>query len=232
MDVDSPPELAQLLGDLAIELQHERGTEATLRAIVGGAVSLVPGTWGAGISLVRGRKVSAEAPTNPVVAELDELQNSLNEGPCLSALREHHTVHIEDMATETRWPRFARAALDRCVRRMLSFQLFVLDDNLGALNLYGNHGAAFNEESVLIGGVLAQHASIAMIGAAAEAQFDIALASRDIIGQAKGLLMHREDLTGLQAFALLLKTSQNTNIKLVEIARWVVDQHESGLNPT
>lgn len=232
MDVVSPPELAQLLGDLAIELQHESGTPATLRAITEGAVSLVPGAWGAGISMVEGRKVSAEAPTNPVVAELDELQNLLNEGPCLSALHEHHTVHIEDMATDPRWPRFARAALDRGVRSMLSFQLFVIDNNLGALNLFGNHSAAFDEESRLIGGVLAQHASIAMIGAAAEAQFDTALASRDIIGQAKGLLMHREHLTGLQAFALLLKTSQNANIKLVEIARWVVDQHESGLNPT
>ena len=232
MDVDSSPGLAQLLGDLAVGLQHETSTEATLRAITEGAVSLVPGTWGAGISRVQGRTVTAEAPTNPVVAELDELQNTLNEGPCLSALREHHTVQIEDMATESRWPRFARAALDRGVRSMLSFQLFVLDENLGALNLFGNHSAAFDEESLLIGGVLAQHASIAMIGAAAEAQFDTALASRDIIGQAKGLLMHREHLTGLQAFALLLKTSQNANIKLVEIARWVVDQHESGLNPT
>lgn len=231
MDVDSPPELAVLLGDLAIELQHETGTEATLRAITEGAVSLVPGTWGAGISMVAGRKVTPEAPTNPVVAELDQLQSSLNEGPCLSALREQHTVHIEDMASETRWPRFARAALDRGVRRMLSFQLFVIDDNLGALNLFGDHSEAFDEESRLIGGVLAQHASIAMVGAAAEAQFDIALASRDVIGQAKGLLMHREHLTGLQAFALLLKTSQNANIKLVEIARWVVDQHESGLLP-
>jgi hypothetical protein len=112
---------------------------------------------------------------------------------------------------------------------MLSFRLFVIDDTLGALNLFGNHEAAFDEESLLIGGVLAQHASIAMIGATAEAQFDVALASRDMIGQAKGLLMQREHLTGLQAFALLLKTSQNANIKLVEIARWVVDQHESEL---
>ena len=147
----------------------------------------------------------------------------------MSALREHHTVQIEDTATDTRWPRFARAALDHGVHSMLSFQLFVHDENLGALNLFGNHRAAFDEESLLVGGVLAQHASIAIIGAEAEAQFDAALARRDIIGQAKGLLMQRENLTGLQAFALLLKTSQNANIKLVEIARWVVEQHESGL---
>ena len=228
----SPPELAQLLGDLAIKLQHQTGSTATLQAITEGAVHLVPGAWQAGISLIQGRKLSAEAPTHPVVAELDELQNSLNEGPCLSALREYHTVHIQDMATDTRWPQFTRAAHARGVRRMLSFQLFVLDDNLGALNLYGgDHTPAFTEESELVGGVLAQHAAIAMVGAAAEAQFDVALASRDIISQAKGILMHRENLTGLQAFALLVKTSQDSNIKLIDIARWVVEHHESRLNP-
>jgi hypothetical protein len=146
-------------------------------------------------------------------------------------LREHHTVHIEDMATETRWPRFTRAASDRGVRSLLSFQLFVRRENLGALNLYADHSAAFTEESQLIGGALAQHASIAMIGAAAETQFGAALASRDIIGQAKGFIMHRDNLTGIQAFALLLKTSQNANIKLIDVARWVVDQHESQFSP-
>jgi ANTAR domain len=117
------------------------------------------------------------------------------------------------------------------VRSLLSFQLFVRHENLGALNLYADHSAAFTEESQHIGSVLAQHASIAMIGAAAETQFGAALASRDIIGQAKGFIMHRDNLTGIQAFALLLKTSQNANIKLIDVARWVVDQHESQFSP-
>ena len=228
---ESPSGLAQLLGDLAMELQNQTGSQDTLRAIVDGSVSLVPGTRWAGISMIQGRSVSAEVPTDPLVAELDELQTALDEGPCISALREHHTVRIEDMATETRWPRFARVASDRGVRTMLSFQLFVRRENLGALNLYSDRIAAFTEESLLIGGVLAQHASIAMIGEAAQTQFDAALASRDLIGQAKGLLMGQTSLTGIQAFALLLKTSQHANIKLIDIARWVVDQHESGLNP-
>lgn len=168
---------------------------------------------------------------HPPVAELDELQTTLNEGPCISALREHDTVYIEDMATSTRWPGSPAPHPTAVWRSLLSFQLFVRRENLGALNLFADESAAFNEESLLIGGTLARHASIAMIGAAAQTQFDAALASRDIVGQAKGLLMHRENLTGIQAFALLLKTSQNANIKLVDIARWVVDQHESGLNP-
>ena len=112
---ESPSGLAQLLGDLAMELQNQTGSQDTLRAIVDGSVGLVPGTRWAGISMIQGRSVSAEVPTDPLVAELDELQTALDEGPCISALREHHTVRIEDMATETRWPRFARARIGpRC----------------------------------------------------------------------------------------------------------------------
>lgn len=44
----------------------------------------------------------------------------------------------------------------------------------------------FTDESVFTGELLAQHASVALFGAAAEAQFDDALSSHDIIGQAMG----------------------------------------------
>jgi GAF domain-containing protein len=184
---------------------------------------------GPGISLIEGRRVTPAAPTDELAAELDSLQNKFDEGPCLDALREHHTVHIEDTSTDTRWPRFGRAATDRGVRSVLSFQLFVREENLGALNLYGDAAKVFTEESELIGAVLAQHAAVAMVGAQEARRFDTALASRDIIGQAKGLLMCRESLTGLAAFDLLARASQSLNIKLVTLARRIVDDHEKGL---
>jgi len=167
-------------------------------------------------------------PSDPLVAVLDGLQSSLDEGPCLDALRDYHTVHIEDMTNEPRWPRFTAAAVERGVRSSLSFQLFVTSKNLGSLNLYGEEPGVFDEESTLVGELLAQHASVALIGAATTSQLQSALASRDAIGQAKGILMHREDLTGEAAFQLLLTTSQNANIKLVELARWVIEQQVSG----
>lgn len=222
-------DVAHLLGDLAIELQDQSDIEATLQAIVRGAVDIVPGAQWAGISLIQGREVRSRTPSDPLVAELDEAQTALDEGPCISALREHHTVRIDDMAAKTRWPRFAQAAMERGARSLLAFQLFVRHENLGALNLYGAAPEAFDDDSVFIGEVLAQHASVAMVGAAAESQFQAALASRDIIGQAKGILMHRRSVTGLQAFRMLLQASQNTNIKLVNVARWVVEQHETEL---
>jgi GAF domain-containing protein len=227
---DQPLEsLAEVFGDLAVEMQAQKGGSDTLQSIVEAAPKVVPGARWAGISLVQGTKIVSEVPTSRSVAELDQLQSDLNQGPCLTALREYHTVHIDDMRTETRWPDFGREALQRGTRSMLSFQLFVRSENLGALNLYSDEPGAFSEDSFLIGEILAQHAAVAMIGAAAETQFENALATRDVIGQAKGMLMQRDNLTGLQAFSLLTRASQQTNIKLSDVARWLVNEHESKL---
>jgi putative methionine-R-sulfoxide reductase with GAF domain len=227
----SRSELAQVLGALAIEMQAQTDSAATLRSIVEAAVSIVPGARWAGISLIEGRHVRSEVPTNPRVAELDQLQTALGEGPSLSSLREHHTVHIEDTAAETRWPAFVRRAAELGVRSVLSFQLFVRSENLGVLNLFADAPGAFNDESLLVGGVLAQHAAVAMVGTAAESHFDATLATCDVIGQAKGILMHRDSLTGLQAFAVLTGASQRTQVKLVDLAGWLVEYHESHLSP-
>ncbi|HEY2503058.1 MAG TPA: GAF and ANTAR domain-containing protein [Mycobacterium sp.] len=231
MGVDQPHErLAQVFGDLAVELQDLKATSDILQSIVEAARGIVPGTRWAGISLIPGKKVVPQVVSGRFVAELDQLQADFDEGPCLTTLREHHSVHIDDMRAETRWPAFAREAQQRGILSLLSFQLFVHSENLGALNLYGDQPGVFSEDSFLFGGILAQHAAVAMIGAAHQTQFEDALATRDVIGQAKGILMHRENLTGLQAFSLLTRASQHTNVKLVDVAHWLVDQHESGLD--
>ncbi|ODR11654.1 response regulator receiver protein [Mycolicibacillus koreensis] len=225
----SRSDLAVLLGNLAIEMQGRSDTETTLQAIVAGAMSIVPGARWSGISMIEGHTVTSRVPSADLVAELDQAQTRLGEGPCLSALGEQRTVLIEDTATETRWPRFTRLAAQRGVGSVLSFPLGVRHEHLGALNLYGAAAEVFTEESITVGEILAQHASVALLGAVSASQLQTALASRDVIGQAKGILMVRERLSGLQAFQLLLRTSQHTNIKLVDIARWVVEDHESRL---
>lgn len=214
-----PRDLAQILGDLAVEMQDQHGTESTLKSIVKGAVTIVPGARWAGVSLIEGRRIEPRVPSDPIVAKLDNLQSELNEGPCLTALREHRTVLIDDMADEARWPRFCEAAIDLGARTLLSFQLNVVHHDLGALNLYGAEPGLFAADSIAIGEIVAQHASVALIGAAAETQFDAALHSRDVIGQAKGIIMERFKVDSNAAFSLLIKLSQESNIKIVDIAR-------------
>lgn len=231
MSGDVRTELAQILGSLAVEWHSKRDAESTFLAIVEGALAVVPGACWAGISLIRDGTVQARVPSDPLIAELDMVQSDLGEGPCLDALRTHRPVLINDTASDSRWPGFTPAAAERGVRSLVSYPLFVqAGTTLGTLNLYARVTGAFADESIPIGELVAQHASVAMAGAAAQTQFDSAIASRDVIGQAKGMLMLRERITSADAFALMVKTSQETNIKLIDIARWLIEEHEATLH--
>jgi hypothetical protein len=106
---------------------------------------------------------------------------------------------------------------------MLSFQLYVAQDSLGALNLYSDQAEAFNDESENVGLLFAAHAAVAMAGARNHDYLTRALSMRDLIGHAKGILMERHRLTADQAFALLVRASQRTNTKLTDIAPNLAD---------
>ncbi len=218
------PNIGAAMAQLARTLQHEHSSEpATLQAVTTAAVRAVPGAAQAVISLViRQKMVQAHAATDPSAGRLDELQTELDDGPCLRAVREQQTVHIPDMATESRWPHFAAAATQAGVGAMLCFQLFVEGDNLGALNLYAATAGAFTEESETVGLIFATHAAVALAGAQQENQLSTALASRDIIGQAKGIVMERFHIDADHAFALIARLSQEQNIKLHTIATQLI----------
>ncbi|WP_229071604.1 GAF and ANTAR domain-containing protein [Actinoplanes sp. DH11] len=216
--------LAQTLSDMARSLQNENSLEDTLDGIVWAAVHTVPGAEHAGLTVVRGRReVTTRAASHDVVRRVDRAQYETGQGPCLDAVYEKQTVRLSDMATEDRWPDFTRQALERGVRSMLSFQLYVRQDDLGALNLYSPKADAFDDESENVGLLLAAHAAIAMAGAQKEHDLSLAISMRDVIGQAKGILMERYKITGDQAFQLLARTSQRANIKLAEVARYLVE---------
>ncbi len=106
---------------------------------------------------------------------------------------------------------------------MLGFQLFVEGDQLGGLNLYAGGPGAFDDESQDIGQMLAAHAAVAVAGAEREENLRSAVSSRDVIGQAKGILMERHELTADQAFAVLARVSQELNRKLADVARELTD---------
>jgi len=212
-------DLGQVMGRIARSIQEEHGdVEATLQAITAAALAAVPGADSVSISFVEGRQVRPRAATDGLPQEIDDLQSRLEEGPCLDALRRQTTVQVEDYEHEDRWPRFAAEARRQGVRSSLSFQLFVEGDDLGALNLYARVPHAFDQESEVIGQVFASHASIALSAAQNEQNLRRAIDKRDLIGQAKGILMERYKLTAGQAFHLLVRSSSHTNRKLFDIA--------------
>jgi GAF domain-containing protein len=183
-------------------------------------VDNVPGAQFAGISVVQARnKISTPAWTDEVVRACDRAQYETGQGPCLDSVYEEQTVRLSDMRAEQWWPEFTkRVAADYGMGSMLSFQLYVSGDSLGALNLYNSSPEAFSDESEHVGLLLAAHAAVAMASAQHEQHLLQAMATRDLIGQAKGILMERYKITGDQAFSLLIRVSQNANMKLRDVA--------------
>lgn len=212
-------ELARLLGDFARSVGQEPDPASTLVEVVRAALDLVPGCDEASISVVRGRlRVSSEAASGPTVKAVDALQESLQQGPCLDAAYEHATVRVPDMATETRWPQFTAAALQLGVASMLSLQLYVDGDDLGALNLLSRRARAFTDESEQIGLLLAAHAAVAYSASCEKERMARGLLTQQVIGQAQGILMERHKITAERAFAGLVTASQQSNIKLRDLA--------------
>ncbi|GAA3547449.1 GAF and ANTAR domain-containing protein [Amycolatopsis ultiminotia] len=227
--------LVKALGDAArgLSARSSGGPEQVLELIVAGAVQTVPGAEQAGVLLLaRDGTVTSHAPSDEMVARIDRLQAQHQQGPCVTALWEQHTVTVDDLAGETtRWPVFAPEALASGVVSTLSFQLFTSEDTLGALNLYSGRRAGFDERSQMLGSLFASHAAQALGRAQETEQLHQALLTRDVIGQAKGILMERFGLGDDAAFAMLVRSSQDTNVKLVDVARWLTTEGKSRHEP-
>lgn len=214
----------QTFADIARALLAEHDVQQTLQKIVELAVETIDGCDHAGISFVQGKTFITPAATDDVPRAVDTIQYEADEGPCLDAIREHEVFQTGDLSRETRWPRFAhRAQSETGVTSMLSFRLFVEADTLGALNLYSTSEDAFDETALSVGSVFAAHAAVGLSSAMHDEQMDEALASRDIIGQAKGIIMAREGVNADQAFDMLRRASQRLNVKLRRLAEDVAE---------
>ena len=212
-------ELARRLAEAARGLQEQLDPQQVLDRVVSLAVAMVPGADEATITMVRARRhVYSAAATGELAAWFDVLQDETGQGPCLDAMWNQQTVRVDDLPADPRWPVLGPRAGERGVGSMLCLQLFVHEDTLGALDLLAHQKSAFTDESEHIGLLLASHAAIAVADAQKLEHAAIALANRDIIGQAKGILMERFKITADQAFDVLAKVSQDTNRKVYAVA--------------
>ena len=229
--------LRRILGELA-------GGESTWHAArlcaVGPAFT---GVNGLGIMLMSGDVPRGSLCTSDDVSQLiEELQYTLGQGPCIDAYQHDAVVTEPDLADpETpRWFAFSPPVLRAGVRAVFGFPLRVGTVRLGALNLYARLPGAYGLIDRTKAVIFAAHAGIALGTAEAledaavslQGEVDLlqnlreALASREVIGQAEGILMERERITSDQAFGVLRQASQHLNIKLREIAQYVVDTGE------
>ncbi|WP_199522374.1 GAF and ANTAR domain-containing protein [Geodermatophilus marinus] len=218
------------LASIARDLLNEPDTQHTLQRVVDAAAENLDGTVWASVSLVtQRREIETPVVTDDRAGHADRLQYELAEGPCLDSIWEQETFQIEDMTTEERYPRWARAVAERTgIRSSLSLQLYTDEEHnsLGALNLYSPVPGAFDAETRGEGLAFAAQAAVALRSAQSEQHLRTAMATRTLIGQAQGILMERLKITPDQAFAVLSRLSQHTNVKLREVARRLVETGE------
>ena len=211
--------------------QHRgtRDSRGTLNEIAESATRAVPGAQYAGLTMVSKKEgIRNVAATHPYVVALDDLQRSVQDGPCLTAAWENHTVRVDDLSAEERWPAYQASALDLTpIRSIVSFQVFAGERASGALNFFAERPHAFTDDAVELGLIFATHTAIAWGMLRRDEQFRSALSSRDDIGQAKGMLMERFDIDAVRAFELLKRLSQDTNTPLHEIAKRVTLARET-----
>jgi|tagenome__1003787_1003787.scaffolds.fasta_scaffold20010164_1 GAF domain-containing protein len=221
-------DLAELIGRVARELRNAPDVEHTLQRVVGLAADYLPGEVCASVSLVRGRRVETPVFSDERARHADQLQYAVDEGPCLDAIRRQETFRIDDMTTDRLYPSWARrVAAETDIRSSLSLQLFTDADSLGALNLYATHAHAFDDAEIRAEAtVLAAQAAVALRSALNETDLRTALITRNMIGQAQGILMERHKLTAERAFRVLAQVSQERNIKLRDVAQHLVDTGE------
>ncbi len=203
----------------------DRALDDVLNDVVAGAIENVPGAESASISVTTGRtELKTEVATDDLAVQHNQIQVKHGQGPCLAAAWEQPVVRVDDLTVETRWPAYVPDALATIpFRSILSFRLYTSDETLGSLTLYSRTAGNFAEDVEEIGLIFAAHAANAWTASERNMQFNSALASRDIIGQAKGMIMERYNIDAVQAFELLRRLSQDSNVKLAELARQLVE---------
>jgi GAF domain-containing protein len=199
-------------------------SETVLAELAEHAAVEIPGAQYAGITVTRNAKhIDTPAATHMWPVLLDKIQQRHREGPCLTAAWEEKIIHVADLATDDRFPLYRRDALaETPIRSIMAFQLFIAGQTMGALNVYAEQPHAFGPQTRTIGLLFAAHSSVAWNSVRRDEQFKRALASRDTIGQAKGMIMERYGVDAVQAFELLRKLSQDSNVPLVQVATELV----------
>jgi hypothetical protein len=229
------------------EAQHdaEQRLNGLLSTILESAVELV-GFDAATVTARHGRDVATVQATDQRLVALDDAQYESGEGPCLQVLDPHDPIYLEDAGDpDERWMHYAQTAEHLGVESSLSIHLPIDNETVaGSLNLYARRRVEMSDEDIQRALRFASQISAAMESidahrataeeyrSTAKLAQDMAEAmrSRAVIEQAKGMLMADHHISDEEAFTMLVRLSQRSNVKVRDVARRLVHTR-SGSEP-
>ena len=217
------PTIPEALSQAARDINTKRPLSEVLLSIAESAKQSMPGIDHVGISVTHpGHEVETLAATDEFVNQLDQLQYTLHEGPCLDAIWERGMVVVNHAETDPRWPRYLKEATSLGLRSQMGVRLYTEGETLGGLNLYATASDEIDPETEHIARLFASHAALALGKAKVEQNLSQAIESRKAIGQAIGIVMERYGLDEERAFQYLTRVSQSSNTKLRDVATELV----------
>ncbi|GAB4083344.1 GAF and ANTAR domain-containing protein [Modestobacter muralis] len=223
-----PAKTDRALQDLSALTLRRHSMDTLLQAVVDATASTLPGHVDSSISVLIGSRPATAVYTGQLALDLDESQYERGHGPCLHAATTGELVEITDARTETRWPDYTPRAVERHALSSLSVPLPMEGLHAG-LNIYATEADAFDDATQSAAREFARSAAAAIANMYdyqtardIAANLELALQSRAVIDQAKGILMERQKLTADQAFQTLAYASQAANVKLRDIADHLV----------
>jgi hypothetical protein len=184
----------------------------------------------AGLSLAHRGELGYVAGSDEQMRVIELFQSAHQEGPCVDSFRSGVAVHAPDISARLdHWPRWAPRALELGFRAADAFPLVLRQESIGALNLYSRRVRSMGERDILASTALADMATIGILhdrahreGQVVQSQLEMALQSRIVIEQAKGVIAEREGIAPHEAFDRLRQHSRSNNVKLPDTARQVV----------
>jgi GAF domain-containing protein len=227
-----PSEVQEELAGLQDALLHTDTVDQFLHELAVLAARTVSEGMSCGMALrPRGRRAAqtATACSDPLASEADRVQFEAGEGPAAHVLRHGRRVRIHDTATHDRWPRFCRRAAALGIRSCYALPLVTDGEPAGVLMLYARQPGAFGPAETSRAEQFAVYASGALTLSLRmtacldkNEQLRSSIVSRSVIDQALGVIMAEERCPQDKAFALLRSVSQNTNVKLRDLAATIV----------
>jgi GAF domain-containing protein len=225
-------EALERLGRLSL---RELSMDSLLQTVADLTKTVMPGSPETSVLLLVKDRPSTVVHTGQLAVDLDETQFATGHGPCLHAARTGELTEITDTRTEGRWRDYAQHAADLGNLSSLSVPLHIDQEEevAGALNIYARQSNAFDEECRSVATRFGPYAAVATgnLHAYQSARdladnLQIALESRAVIDQAKGVLIERYRLTPDRAFQLLARASMTTNRKVRDVAEHLVHTGE------
>lgn len=222
-------ELDAVMSQMGAVVLAAETVETMVTLVTALAVQTIPGTTGAGVTLVDARGTRTVAASSPLVEQADTMQYRVDSGPCLTAWRDQITVRADDLDSETRWPQWSAQAAGLGIRSILSVPLAAGGTTVGAMKVYSTQPGVYDRRAEELLALFARQAAVLLVNTqtlsdARQLSTDLsqALANRDIIGQAKGVLIAQGATDEQAAFAMLVSASQRTHTKLHDVARQIV----------